>query len=185
VTDTLANLRAQQRTQVLADMQRTNLNTMPPLMSKLSSDGDGCSVMEKLIPIPEWDVGRATIDVHRSVECFLCKATMPNLQRFDIDPFDSTDSGFFTDSQLSNLIDTYCVTVPCEDSELDSSSGHVCFADKFGKFDCTEPLMTPNAIIQRRVYGTTDKPTTACGPMKTIGRAIASEWSHEVREAIQ
>jgi len=165
---------------VLADMERFDKNLQPPLMSELTPTQNGCDIIRQNKDIDEWDVGKATIEVSRNVECYLCKSTIPSLKHLALD----SDSGHFTDSDLQEVIHEYCITINCSDSELDSSTGNVCFADDNGKFDCSNDNLVPQNIIQQRIYGTSSKPTTACGPMATIGRAIASEWQQDVRGAI-
>ena len=173
VLDTAANGNATTSRQILSKMERSDPFLIPPLMKNLPGGYDGCHIMDKNQAIGAWEVGRATIEVNRTVDCYLCKSTLPPL---------GTDSRL-NDSELSSVISDYCIYIPCEDSELDSTKGSVCFKDDSGKFDCTTTHV-PREIIKSRVYGTSSSPTTACGPMHTIGRAIATPWTQEVREAI-
>ena len=173
VLDTAANGFTTKTRQVLSEMERNDPYITPPLMKNLPGGHDGCHIMDKNQAIGDWEVGRATIEVNRTVDCYLCKSTLPPLD---------TDSRL-DDSALGSVINDYCIPIECGDSELDSTQGSVCFADSDGKFDCNSTYV-PREIIKSRQYGTSIEPTTACGPMQTIGRAIATPWTQEVREAI-
>ena len=184
VHDFKANGNSTETTPVVSEMTRPNNFVNPPLMSNLKDGQDGCSVMDALNSADAWGVAEAEIHVTRDVTCFVCKATMPNLRLFDLDSQDSHVPGMYGDSQLDQVVQSFCIEIPCTDSELDSTMGNVCFRTDRGYFDCRENDMIPNEVISKRIYGNDNVPTTACGPMQTIGRAIAGEWQQEVRGSI-
>ena len=181
VHDFQANGSSEETTRVISEMTRSNVYVNPPLMSNLKDGRDGCNVMDALNSADAWGVSEAEIHVTRDVTCFVCKATMPNLRLFDLDSQDSHVPGMYDDSQLEHVVQSFCIEIPCTDSELDSTVGNVCFRTDRGYYDCREHEMVPNEVISKRVYGNDTVPTTACGPMQTIGRAIAGEWQQEVR----
>lgn len=129
-----------------------------------------------------WDNSFTQINVEREVSCFMCKSTIPSLAM-------DSEAGQ-SSAMVDSIVNHYCVDIDCT-SEQVNQNGTICFRDKTGAFVCrdhtdTSAVFTPkhvNDIITQRAYGRQGTRSSAansvstCGDMKTIGRAIAGQWS--------
>ena len=168
----------------------------PPLLSalpvyannqELDSTRDGCYFNNLFFAQGNdqpnnWDNTFTQINVERDVSCFMCKSTIPNLA------MDSQASQ--SEAMVDSIVSNYCVQIDCFDEEV-NQNGTICFRDKSNQFVCRDhtdgsTAFQPkpvNDIIQQRTYGRQGNrvnlanSVSTCGAMKTIGRAIAGEWS--------
>jgi hypothetical protein len=170
----------------------------PPLLSSLpvyagnqetDSTQNGCYFTnqffengnQQLAP-RDWDNAFTQINVERDVSCFMCKSTIPNLAM-------DSEAGQ-TSMMVDSIVSNYCVEIDCTSDQV-NQNGTICFRDKSGSFVCrdhtdTSTVFTPkkvNNIITQRTYGRQGTRSNAatsvstCGEMKTIGRAVAGQWS--------